>query len=72
MCEVAERLKNEGKNAGRIEGRMEGIESERIRAIKKKMDKNKSNEIIADELELSVEEVEKYIQLIESGRAFKE
>ena len=62
MCEVAERLKNEGKSAGRIEG----IESERIRAIKKKMDKNKSKETIADELELSVEEVEKYIQLIES------
>ena len=31
MCEVADRLKNEGKNASRIEG----IESERMRAIKK-------------------------------------
>ena len=68
MCEVAERLKNEGKNAGKIEGRIEGIECERIRAIKKKMDKNKSKETIADELELSVEEVEKYIQLIEDDK----
>ena len=76
MCEVADRLKNEGKsegriegrNEGRIEGRIEGIESERMRAIKKKIDKNKSKETIADELELSVEEVEKYIQLIEDDK----
>ena len=68
MCEVAERLKNEGKNAGRIEGRIEGIECERMRAIKKKMDKNKSKETIADELELSVEEVEKYIELIKNDK----
>ena len=60
MCEVAERLKNEG--------RIDGIECERMRAIKKKMDKNKSKETIADELELSVEEVEKYIELIKNDK----
>lgn len=34
----------------------------------RKIDKNKSKETIADELELSVEEVEKYIQLIEDDK----
>lgn len=41
-----------------------GIEKERIRVIKKKLEKSKSIEQIADELELSIEDVEDYIKLI--------
>lgn len=41
-----------------------GIEKEHIRAIQKKLEKNKSIEQIADELEIEVFDVEKYIQFI--------
>ena len=42
-----------------------GIEKEHLRQIKNKLEKNKSIEQIADELELEVSEVDKYIQLIQ-------
>lgn len=48
------------------EGRQEALVEERIRAIKKKFEKNKSIEQIADELEISVEEVKEYVSLIQS------
>lgn len=57
--------KEEGRLEGRLEGREEGLREERIRAIKKKLEKNKSPEQIADELEISVEEVKDYISLIQ-------
>ena len=48
----------------RAAGREEGREEERIRVIKMKLAKDKTLEQIAEELELSVEEVERYIQLV--------
>lgn len=44
------------------EMRTEGRDEERVRAIKKKLEKGKSTVQIADELEISVEEVELYIE----------
>ena len=41
-----------------------GIEKAYIRLIKVKLEKNKSIEQIADELEIEMSDVEKYIQLI--------
>lgn len=49
----------------RRDAKEEGLMEERIRAIKKKLEKNKSPEQIADELEISVEEVKEYISLIQ-------
>lgn len=57
--------RRDAKEEGRLEGREEGLREERIRAIKKKLEKNKSPEQIADELEISVEEVKDYISLIQ-------
>ena len=48
----------------RAAGREEGRAEERIRVIKMKLAKDKTLEQIAEELELSVEEVEGYIQLV--------
>ena len=45
--------------------RRDAITEERIRAIKKKLEKNKSPEKIADELEIHVDEVKEYISLIQ-------
>ena len=45
--------------------RVAGREEERIRAIKKKLEKKKSVEQIAEELEITVEEAKSYVQLIE-------
>lgn len=47
------------------EMRVAGREEERIRAIKKKLEKKKSVEQIAEELEITVEEAKSYVQLIE-------
>ena len=52
MCEVAERLKVEGKREAYLE------------QIKAKIAKNKTSEQIADELELSIKEVHELIQFI--------
>lgn len=46
------------------EGREEGREEERLRVIKKKLEKNKTVEQIAEDLEITVEEAEKYVRLI--------
>ena len=48
----------------RAAGREEGREEERIRAIRKKLEKNKTIKQIADELEISEEEAETYISQI--------
>lgn len=47
------------------EMRTEGRDEERVRAIKKKLEKNKSLEQIAEELEIRVEEVKEYVSLIQ-------
>lgn len=44
--------------------RRDALDEERIRVIKRKLKKNKSVEQIADELEITVEEAEKYLELI--------
>jgi len=49
----------------RAAGRAEGCDEERIRAIRKKLGKNKTIEQIADELELEVDVVKKYIEALE-------
>ena len=54
----------DAKEEGKIEGREEGREEERLRAIRLKLEKGRSKEQIAMELELCVEEVENYIEVI--------
>lgn len=57
--------KEEGRLEGLEKGRQEAITEERTRVIKKKLEKNKSSEQIADEPEICVEEVKMYISLIQ-------
>lgn len=52
MCEVADRLKNEGEN------------EERIRIIQKKLEKGMNAEQIAELLELPLEEVTKLMEVV--------
>ena len=54
----------EMRAAGREEGLAEGRTAERIRVIRKKIEKNKTIEQIAEELEISVEEVKTYMSQI--------
>lgn len=49
----------------RLDAKVEGIAEERIRAIKKKLEKHKTIEQIADELEITEEEVKECIEKIE-------
>jgi len=77
MCKAIQDLMNDSREEGREEGRELGrelgreegyelgIKRERIRAIQKKLDKQKSLEQIADELEIKVSDVKVYIQLIQ-------
>lgn len=48
----------------RRDAKEEGREEENLRAIKRKMEKNKSKEQIADELELDIVDVEKYLDIL--------
>ena len=59
MCNLSDGVEQRG-----IE---KGIEKEHIRAIQKKLEKNKSIEQIADELEIEVSDVERYIQIIKEN-----
>ena len=61
--DAKEEGREEGLKEGREEGRQETIRI--IHEIKTSIDKNKSPEQIADELEISVEEVKEYISLIQ-------
>ena len=54
----------EGRQVGVQEGIQRGCEEERLRAISKKLEKHKTEEQIADELELTVEEVGEYVELL--------
>ena len=56
---TAERLIKEGFELGINQGKQEGIETERIRTIKKMLMKGLSIEVIMDITELSAAEIEK-------------
>ncbi len=60
MCNLSDGVEQKG-----IE---KGIEREHIRAIQKKLEKSKSIEQIADELEIEVSDVKKYIQIIHENK----
>ena len=55
--------RRDAKEEGRQEGRQETLRL--IHEIKNSLEKNKSPEQIAEELEISVEEVKEYISLIQ-------
>jgi predicted transposase/invertase (TIGR01784 family) len=62
MCNLSDGVENKGIQKGiKI-----GIEKEHLRIIQKKIEKNKSVEQIAEDLELTVDDVEKYIQLLDA------
>jgi len=50
----------DGKEEGRLEGRLEEL----LRQVEIKSAKNKEPEQIADELELTIEEVEELLQIL--------
>ena len=54
-------------NDGIAQGIAQGIEQTLLRAIKTKLEKNKSTEVMAEELEITVEEVEKCLELLKNG-----
>ncbi len=66
MCNLSDGVEQKGIQKGIEIGIEQGIEQELIRMITRKLEKNKSVEQIADELEIEVNEVERYIGLIES------
>ena len=67
MCDVAERLKNMGKKEGLREGLQKGLcegrREELLRQTEAKLAKGKTNEQIADELELTMEETKELIKV---------
>lgn len=65
MCNLSDGVENKGIQKGIKIGIEQGIEQEYLRLIWKKLEKNKSVEQIADELELSIGDVVKYIRLLE-------
>ena len=46
------------------EGREEGRTEERLRVIKKKLEKNKTVEQIAEDLEITIEDAEEYVRML--------
>ena len=67
MCNLSDGVEQKGIEKGIKIGIEQGIEQEHLRAVKKKLDRNKSIKQIADELELEVADVEKYIKLIQES-----
>ena len=60
MCDVVERIRNDGRTEGRTEGRIEGILEGKADVIRKMLDANALTiEQIADILKLPVKEVQK-------------
>ena len=73
MCDVAERLKNMGKKEGLREGLQKGLcegrREELLRQTEAKLAKGKTNEQIADELELTMEETKELIKVFSDKQA---
>ena len=67
MCNLSDGVEQKGIQKGIEIGIEQGIEQEHLRVIKKKLEKSKSVEQIADELELEVFEVDKYIKFIQEN-----
>ena len=62
MCNLSDGVEQKGIEQG-IE---QGIEKEHLRQVKSKLEKSKSVEQIAEELEIDVESVKNYIEILES------
>ena len=67
MCNLSDGVEQKGIQKGIKIGIEQGIEQEHLRIIKKKLEKKKSIEQIADELEIEVSVVEKYIKLMQEN-----
>ena len=68
MCNLSDGVEQKGVQKG-IEigikqGIEQGIEQEHLRVVRKKLEKNKSIEQIAEELELEIENVKEYVQIL--------
>ena len=60
MCEALTQLIEDGRN----EGRDEGISIKMKELIRKKLSKGKSISVIADELEATVGEIERFMEVM--------
>ena len=67
MCNLSDGVEQKGIQKGIEIGIEQGIEQEHLRIIKKKLEKKKSIEQVADELEIEVSVVEKYIKLMQEN-----
>ena len=65
MCEVANRLKSQGRREGRCEGIREGRREVYLELVESKLAKGKTTEQIMEELELSREELGEIIRSIQ-------
>ena len=57
MCKAIEEMRAQEREEGRMEGRLEGRQEQLLTLISKKMEKGKSLEQIADEIEETVEAI---------------
>lgn len=64
-------FERQGMERGMKKGIEKGIEHNQISLITSKLKKNKTIEQIADEVELSIEKVEEYIQMINASTSAK-
>ena len=67
MCNLSDGVEQKGIQKGIEIGIEQGIEQEHLRAVKKKLEKNKSTEQIADELEIEISVAEMYIRIIQEN-----
>lgn len=67
MCNLSDGVEQKGIQKGIEIGIVQGIEQEHLRAVKKKLEKNKSTEQIADELEIEISVAEMYIRIIQEN-----
>ena len=63
---IFQEMLKEEREEGRAEGRAEGRTEELLRQVEHKLNKKKTNEQIAEELELDLKEVEVFVQLLQN------